>query len=233
MLSKSQPEEKVIQENLLRIFTSFLANIDSSASTFARGLQQSCTVLLNKPGLLTEKVRPEVDRGDTSKSEIGFLQALAEVVACFCVVIISNTNDYSILCRVFQKYLGKIKVQLAIRAYLILNCATVLLRQSIGRLLNKEKPPTPAERALAFRDLPVLARTVSLFCQHGDFDRLRACSPDASLLLNAISTESIQQHVYDQMMDLYYLSLRTPLNVIALECLGKLELQHHNIPETA
>jgi hypothetical protein len=68
MLSNLQPEEKVIQENLLRIFTSFLGNIDSSASTFARGLQQSCTVLLNKPGLLTEKVRPEAAKGDTSSS---------------------------------------------------------------------------------------------------------------------------------------------------------------------
>ncbi|KAL7005334.1 Sister chromatid cohesion protein 2 [Cystobasidiomycetes sp. EMM_F5] len=47
--------------------------------------------------------------------------------------------------------------------------------------------PNAAEKEQLLRTLPILAKLVSLFCQYGDFDRLRQTSPDARLHIDAIS----------------------------------------------
>ena len=91
----------------------------------------------------------------------------------------------------------------------------------VARLLDKEKAINEVERLRLMRDLPVLARTVSLFCQHGNFDRLREDSPDARPFIDSlISKESVQDGVYKQMIDLYYLTAGTSLHGMALHCLG-------------
>lgn len=54
------------------------------------------------------------------------------------------------------------------------------LQQGVEKLTDEEKPITAELRTLRtqlLRSMPVLARLVALFCQFGNFDRLRASSP--------------------------------------------------------
>lgn len=51
------------------------------------------------------------------------------------------------------------------------------LQQGVDALTNKEKPPSAEQKAVLLRNMPILARLVSLFCQFGEFDSLRESSP--------------------------------------------------------
>lgn len=51
-----QPEEQVIAEYLMKIFTSVLPSMTSSSSKFTRDLQETLRSLLNKPAAVGNQV---------------------------------------------------------------------------------------------------------------------------------------------------------------------------------
>jgi hypothetical protein len=53
----------------------------------------------------------------------------------------------------------------------------VKLQKGVEQLTNEDTPLTADQKALLLRNMPILARLVSLFCQFGQFDKLREMSP--------------------------------------------------------
>lgn len=87
-------------EYLSKIFTLILPTLPRSASTFAQRLQDSLRALLNKPAAIGVQVCP--DSHVSAAAADTLLQALPDVVSCFCSVVVHQTSDYGKLCNVFQ-----------------------------------------------------------------------------------------------------------------------------------
>lgn len=93
------------------------------------------------------------------------LQTLQEVVACFCAVVLGQTQDYRQMIVVFKAcYCACVSLALLYMDTDVLHASSARLSAQVT-LMQDSQPPT--------RALPLLCSLAALFCEHGKFDQIR------------------------------------------------------------
>ncbi|KAJ4482460.1 hypothetical protein J3R30DRAFT_3699992 [Lentinula aciculospora] len=139
---------------------------------------------------LQAKLQPMV----TKPSAAGGITTLQEVVACLCAVVQYLTHDFA-------------------RIVALLKSCNARLQQVItktGSTLTQND----------FRTLGTLIFIVSLLVGNCDFDKLRSEQPSTANDLNAISTQSITEHVYTTLLQLHQRFTDASFRARVLPCLG-------------
>lgn len=96
----AQAEEQTISDNLLRIFRAGVLASPKTSTKFGKDLQASLLPMLNKPSA-NPQVRPALPSHLLERSDFLLLQTMHEVVACFCAVVLNQTQDYTNMIKVF------------------------------------------------------------------------------------------------------------------------------------
>ncbi|GAA6021361.1 hypothetical protein JCM10207_002022 [Rhodosporidiobolus poonsookiae] len=180
--SATTVEEQMISDYLLRIFRAAVLAMPKSSTKFGRDLQASLVPMLNKP----------------SQS----VATLQEVVACFCAVVHSQTQDYATMLRVF----GVTFKRLAAEGQKLLSPETA--------------------KSVNIRQLPVLCYMAALLCENGDFDRVREERPATKASIDSITTGSVAEHVYQLLVNIHNLALPPAVKSGILTSLGFLYRAH-------
>ncbi|GAA5984976.1 hypothetical protein JCM11641_005602 [Rhodosporidiobolus odoratus] len=127
---------------------------------------------------------------------------MQEIIGCFCAVIHSQTQDYATMVRIFSISLARLA-----------NEAQKLLDPVTSKTVN-------------LRQLPVLCFMSALFCEHGNFDRVREEQPAVKQQLDRITSTSIAEHTYSILVRLHGLALPPAVKSAILTSLGFLYRAH-------
>ncbi|TKA56971.1 hypothetical protein B0A53_01372 [Rhodotorula sp. CCFEE 5036] len=174
--SATTTDERVISDYLLKMFRSAMLAMPRSSSKFGRDLQAALVPMLNKPS--------------------NSVSTLQDVVACFCAVVHSQTQDYATMIRVFRATLGR------------LNSET----QKLGN------PQTSAQ--VNQRSLPILCYMSALLCEHGRFDDVRRDNLDAKTAIDQVTPASIAELTFTLLIRLHGLRVQPLVKAAVLTSLG-------------
>lgn len=169
-------------ELLLRTFRARIPTLPRSALIFAESLQKTLVVMVNKP--------PSVPAHSP---------LIQELIACYCVTILTLTHDYKILLRTLQACLTR-------------------SRKDVSRSLQ----------AAQFRPDKALALVISmtaLLAEHGDFDRIRDEQPDLELDFDKTAPNGVLESVFAMLVELFS-APHESARLIALQSLGFLLRSH-------
>ncbi|KXN83113.1 Protein rad9 [Leucoagaricus sp. SymC.cos] len=126
----------------------------------------------------------------------GGVQILQEAVSCMCVVVQHLTQDFIRLVNLLKSCNGR-------------------LQQAIKRPVSNQMSQNDV------RALLVLVFIVALLGEHCNFDRLRTEDEALAKELNSISKESIVEHIYGSLLQLYEKYPEQPMiRGRTLQCLG-------------
>ncbi|KAJ3560203.1 hypothetical protein NP233_g10992 [Leucocoprinus birnbaumii] len=126
----------------------------------------------------------------------GGVQILQEAVRCMCVVVQHLTNDF-------------------VRLVNLLKSCNARLQQHIKRTEASQMGPNEV------RALLVLIYIVALLGEHCNFDRLRNEDEALAKVLDSISKDSIIEHIYNSLLQLYEkFSGQPTIRGRTLQCLG-------------
>ncbi|GAA5983631.1 hypothetical protein JCM10908_000358 [Rhodotorula pacifica] len=174
--SATTADERIISDYLLKMFRSAMLAMPRSSSKFGRDLQAALVPMLNKPS--------------------NSVSTLQDVVACFCAVVHSQTQDYATMIRVFRATLGR------------LNSET----QKLGNA------QTAAQ--VNQRSLPILCYMSALLCEHGRFDDVRRDHPDAKPAIDQVTPASIAELTFTLLIRLHGLDTQPSVKAAVLTSLG-------------
>lgn len=168
--------ETLMAQYLLKIFRSCVRSKLKSSGAFGERLQSTLLVLINKPTL---------SGGGTM---------LQELIACFCAVVIHQTNAYDKLFNVFKTCEQR-------------------LRQEIEKLDDDSAVPT-------LKSLPILMYLVSTLVAYGQLDQLPAEQAGIREAFNSISQGPMHLHAYQLMFRVYHSKACRKFRIATLTCLG-------------
>ncbi|GAA5994954.1 hypothetical protein JCM5350_007201 [Sporobolomyces pararoseus] len=111
------------------------------------------------------------------------IQTVQAVISCFAAVIWNQTQDFAMMVKIFIA--------------------------SMNRLLaERSKLVNPARRSeVKLPQISVLCYLVSLLCEHGNFDKMRAENQAIQTALDKISPNSIADFVFNVLIELHNLEL--------------------------
>ncbi|KAL8277535.1 hypothetical protein RQP46_010090 [Phenoliferia psychrophenolica] len=121
-----------------------------------------------------------------------------EIVACFCAVVRRQTHD-------FTKMVG-------------------IYKQCLKQLMQKSRDlDDPTKAPTVIRAVAMLCNLTALLAEHGQFDELRkSYKTETKAELDAITTSSISEHLFNQFIRLYNLPPSAPVQSAILTSLGYL-----------
>ncbi|KAF5374102.1 hypothetical protein D9615_008832 [Tricholomella constricta] len=125
----------------------------------------------------------------------GGVQVLQESVACMCIVVQHLTHDFT-------------------RLVNLLKSCNARLQEAIKRPLSREMA------ANEVRALSILIFIVALLGEHCNFDDVRRDHSELANDIDAISDESIVEHIYNSLLQLYEKYNISSLRGRILQCLG-------------
>ncbi|KAG6812718.1 radiation sensitive protein rad9 [Tricholoma furcatifolium] len=129
------------------------------------------------------------------KPSTGGIQVLQESVACMCIVVQHLTHDFTRLVNLLKSC--NARLQAAIKS-----------------------PPSKDMSANDVRALSILIFIVALLGEHCDYDAIRRDHPELASDITSISQESIIEHIYDSLLQLYAKYTVSSLQGRILQCLG-------------
>ncbi|GAA5904538.1 hypothetical protein JCM6882_004901 [Rhodosporidiobolus microsporus] len=180
--SATTVEEQAVSDCLLKVFRAAVVAQPKTASKFGKDLENSLTPMLNKPS-----------------SNPATMQ---EVIACFCAVVHTQTQNFAWMIRIFKITLERLKAE-----------AEKLSKPDTAKTVN-------------IRQVPILCYMTALLCEHGDFDKVRDEQPASKAMLNTISPKSIAEHVFAVLVRLHSLHLPPGVKSAILTSLGFLYRAH-------
>ncbi|GAA5958305.1 hypothetical protein JCM3765_004786 [Sporobolomyces pararoseus] len=124
------------------------------------------------------------------------IQTVQAVISCFSAVIWHQTQDFAMMVKIFVASMNRL-------------------------LVERPKLVNPARRAeVKLPQISVLCYLVSLLCEHGNFDKMRAENEATQTALDKISQNSIADFVFDVLIELHNLELPSEFKSTVLTSLS-------------
>lgn len=128
-------------------------------------------------------------------SAAGGLQTMQEAIACFCVVITHITQEFKRVIGLLKSCLARLK-----------DATTKFQAQPGNATLN--------------RQIQLLACMVALIGEHCNLDSVRETRPELAAEIQSISKDSVNEHIYHTLVDLYSKFEDSSVQNRILQCLG-------------